>query len=51
LLEEMLEVQNKKKAKGVGFNYKALNKKQGNIHSAFALEDCGIMRKQQYIEI
>jgi len=44
----MLEVQNKKKAKGVSFNYKALNKKQCNKNSSYALEDCGMVMKQQY---
>ena len=48
VLEEMLEVHNKKKAKGVGFNYKSLNKKQCNINSAYALEDYGLVRKQHY---
>jgi len=48
VLEEMLEVQNKEKAKGVGFNYKALNKKQRNKNSTYALEDYGMVRKQQY---
>jgi len=36
VLEEMLEVQ--EKAKGAGFNYKDLNKKQRNKNSAYPLE-------------
>jgi len=43
VLEDMLEVQNKEKSKGVGFDYKALNNKQHNKNSAYALEDCGMV--------
>jgi len=46
VLEEILEVKNIKKFEGVGFNYKALNKKQCNRNSAYALKDCGMVRKQ-----
>jgi len=48
VLEEILEVKNIEKSEGVGFNYKALNKKQRNRYTAYALEDCGMVRKQQY---
>jgi hypothetical protein len=47
VLEEILEVKNKEKSEGAGFDYKALNKKQRNRNSAYALEDCGMVRKQQ----
>jgi len=47
VLQEILEVKNTEKPEGADFNYKALNKKQHNINSAYALEDCGMVRKQQ----
>jgi hypothetical protein len=48
VLEEILEVKNKEKSEAAGFDYKALNKKQRNINSAYGLEDCGMVRKQHY---
>jgi len=50
VLEEILEVKNKEKSEGAGFDYKALNKKQRNRNSAYSLKDCGMVRKQQYNE-
>jgi len=38
----------KEETKIGGFSYKALNRKQRNRNSAYALEDCGLVRKQQY---
>jgi len=47
MLEEILEAKNTEKSEGAGLNYKALNKKQRNKNSAYPLEDCGMVRKQQ----
>jgi len=46
VLEEILEGQNKGKPKAIGFSYKALNKKQQNKNFAYALEEYGIVNKQ-----
>ena len=46
VLEEILE--GKEKPKSTGFDYNALNKKQQNRNFAYALEDCGMVRKHQY---
>jgi len=46
VLEEIIEVKNKEKSEGADFNYIALNKKQRNRNSAYALEDCGMVKKQ-----
>jgi len=48
VLDDIIEVKNKEEPKSGGFNYKALNIKQPNRNSAYAIEDCGIARKQQY---
>ena len=48
VLEEMLEFEHIKKSESAGFNYKSRNKKQRNRNSAYALEDCGMVTKQQY---
>jgi hypothetical protein len=45
-VDDILKV--KEEPKSGGFSYKALNRKQRNRNSAFALEDYGIVRKQQY---
>jgi len=48
VLDDIFEIKNKEEPKSGGFNYKALNRKQQNRNSAYALEDCRIVRKQQY---
>jgi len=47
VLEEILKGQRKENPKGTAFDYKTLNKKQRNKNSAYAPEDCGMVRKQQ----
>jgi len=50
VLEEILEGQNSGKPKGIGFNYKPLNKKQRNKNFAYALEDYGMVKKQKPVQ-
>ena len=45
ILNDMTEVQGKRKVNGIGFDYKPLNQKQRNKKFAYALEDHRMIRK------
>ena len=48
ILDDMTEGQGKRKANGIGFDYKPLNQKQRNRKFAYALEDHGMIRKGEH---
>jgi len=51
VLDDMLEVKDTMKPKGTGLDYRAHNKKQRNINSAYPLQDCGMVRQPQLDQI